>query len=90
MQQSDQLDAALRGLTRPYTRWRIAGCLVGAAHLCPTCVVFREELATMFTPGVHVADNNNARGFPADGSVGHGVHTLCIPASSYGRITPFV
>jgi len=54
-------------------------------------VQFREEqLATMFTPGVHIADNNNARGFPADGSVGHGVHTLCIPASSYGRITPFV
>jgi hypothetical protein len=46
--------------------------------------------ATMFSPGVHVADNNNAQGFPADGSVGHGVHTLTIPASSYGRITPFV
>ncbi len=46
--------------------------------------------ATMFTPGVYVADNNNGQGFPADGSVGHGVHTLCIPASSYGRITPFV
>ena len=61
-------------------------------HLVPfvQLVVFREKLATMFTPGVHVADNNNARGFPADGSVGHGVHTLCIPASSYGRITPFV
>ena len=30
----------------------------------------------------------NGAGYPADGSVGHGVHTLCIPASSYGRITP--
>jgi len=48
---------------------------------------FREELATMFSPGVSVPDNNGGGGFPSDGSLGHGAGgNMMIPASTYGDI----